>query len=77
MDFSLTFYLKNNKFKKFNRAYACYTLDVITSCCFGYDMCSIKDSENEMYKQIQKIVSLELSFSPKILLACKFSLLKH
>lgn len=59
-------------------AYTCYTLDVITSCCFGIEMGSIKDNDNLMYKQVQKVFSLELSFSfPKILLACRLILINH
>ena len=47
-----------------------YTLDVISSCCFGMDINSINGPNNEFLKNLQILFS-GLSRNPKLILICK------
>ena len=47
-----------------------YSLDVISSCCFGMDINSLSDPNNEFLKNLQKIFSSGTR-NPKFILLCK------
>lgn len=53
------------------RAFGCYSLDVISSCCFGVDTNSIKDQDSEFIKNMQLILNNTLETNPAFLLIGK------
>lgn len=58
----------NHKFYMKLRAFGCYSLDVISSCCFGIDMNSVKGQKSEFIKNLQIILENTLGKNPKFLL---------
>jgi hypothetical protein len=66
---------KNKIFLK--RAFGCYSLDVIASCCFGVDTNSIKDQENDFIRNMKIILSNTLETNPKFLLIGKNTKINH
>ena len=54
-----------------NRFYGGYSLDVISSCCFGVDANSIKDPNNEFIKHLRKLTTRSTFQIIKILFMSK------
>ena len=50
-------------------AFGSYTLDVISSCCFGIEINAIKDPENVFLKNLQQVFAN--TRNPKLFLVCK------
>lgn len=54
------------------KAFGCYSLDVIASCCFGVDTNSIKDQDNDFIRNMKIILHNSLETNPKFLLIAFF-----
>jgi len=51
--------------------FGAYTLDIISTCCFGVEVCSLKNPNNEIVKCLKSINSSDFT-SPKFLLLFMF-----
>lgn len=62
----------SNRISNFKSFYGSFTLDVISSCCFGMDINSISDPNNEFLKNLQIIFNEGFNLNLKFIIICKF-----
>jgi Sec7-like guanine-nucleotide exchange factor len=73
---SKLFYLKNYYLFYCSRYFGSYSLDVISSCCFGIDTNSIKDPNNEFVKHLSQFTNRNFKETIKVILLSELKYLK-
>ena len=53
------------------RCFSSYSLHIVSSCCFGIEIDTINDPDNEFFKQLNIAFSSTLGKNPKLMLVCK------
>ena len=55
-----------------SRDYSLYTIDIISTCCFGIEINSTEDPDSEIIKHLNGLFKSDLNNNPKLLLVCKY-----